>query len=92
MNFLEIINSWVISFNPTPTQKNQALERLNICDKCDKRELGFFKTEICGGCGCPLSKKVFSKSYNSCPLKKWESVDLKYIPKPTNEKVKKTIL
>jgi len=33
---------------------------------------------VCGECGCPITKKIFSNDFNDCPLKKWEEVDTTY--------------
>ena len=42
----------------------------------------------CTSCGCPVSKKVFTSSFNPCPELKWENVDDGIF----NIKKKKTIL
>jgi ribosomal protein L37AE/L43A len=71
----EIFQAWVAAANPTPEQTLIAESRSAICDTCDKKEyvkaLAIF---ICGECGCPLSKKVFSPAEGpkACPLAKWE--------------------
>ena len=49
-----------------PTQK----ERLSLCLKCEKAELG-----ICTVCFCPLAAKSWIKS-EKCPIDKWPSVEL----------------
>lgn len=77
-NFKEILESWVVSFNPSNDEKILAEKRLNICSTCEfKKE--FIKNNkwsfFCGKCGCPLNKKVFSRLYNPCPLEKWDEVD-----------------
>ena len=95
MNLVEIINSWAISFNPTETQKQKAIERLEICYGCDrlKTKKVFSKViNICGECSCPLSKKVFSPEHNPCPLKKWEEIDTKFGSISRIKKTEKTIL
>lgn len=74
----EIVTAWAISFNPNDDQKKLADGRYEICLSCDKRKkrLGI---EICGECGCPLSKKIFTQKLNeSCPLRKWDDIDKKY--------------
>jgi hypothetical protein len=89
MNLIEIINAWATSFNPTPIQKEKALERVIVCNGCDKltNKSVFSKTiKVCGACGCPINKKVFSQEYNPCPLKKWEEVDSKYMPEQKDSK------
>ena len=94
INYKEIFNAWKISFNPTPTQEELAKLRFEICLKCEfKKEVvkGVMWSALCGKCGCPLNKKVFSPNYNACPAKKWDKVDSNYLePKP--EKNKNTII
>lgn len=88
--FKEIINAWVIANNPSEEQKVLAENRLKICDTCPFKKIVSEKISvgtICGECGCPLSKKVFSTEFNACPKKKWEEVDKIYWP-PTQKKVK----
>jgi hypothetical protein len=46
---------------------------------------------LCGKCGCPLNKKVFSPNYNPCPLKKWDSVDSSYL-EPSEDKNENTLI
>ena len=95
MDLSEIINAWVVSFNPTPQKKEKSISRKDICLNCDKLKINsslFGKIETCGICGCPISKKIFSQKHNPCPIKKWEDVDLKYGSKPVMEKNKKTLL
>ena len=69
----EIFQSWVIAAKPTPEQKLIAEQRTAICDTCEHRSFSkTFNVDICGVCGCILSKKVFTPvgSYG-CPKKKW---------------------
>ena len=71
----EIAESWIIANNPSEAQLKLAEERLKICRGCDKMAkstLGHFK---CSECGCPISKKIFSPAYDSCPLHKWLDVE-----------------
>lgn len=78
----EIINAWITSFNPNSTQKSLAEERMNICMKCEfRKEIIHNKkwSAICGGCGCPLEKKIFTDQAGTCPKSKWNSVEEKYI-------------
>jgi hypothetical protein len=69
---IEITKAWIIASNPTPEQKETALYRSGVCDGCEQKQyvehLAFFR---CGGCGCPLSKKIYSP-INSCPENKWK--------------------
>ena len=63
-NLKTISQSWFDSYFGTNEQKLLAQERLKVCDTCPSRE-ELFKNQnwsvICGECGCPLSKKIFSK-------------------------------
>ena len=77
MKIAEIINAWIISFNPNEGQKTLALNRANICDTCEYKKY-VIKKPICSACGCPLSKKIFSEKQNACPKGKWDDVDFKY--------------
>lgn len=79
--FKEIINAWVIAKNPSAEQKILAEKRYNVCDECPSKKTITTKLEIgviCGECGCPISKKIFSTEFNACPLKKWKEVDDKF--------------
>ena len=87
MNFAEIVNAWIISFNPNEDQKILALNRSNICDTCEYKKY-VIKKPICSACGCPISKKIFSEEQNPCPKKKWKEVDSKYF----SEKKQKNII
>ena len=93
-NYTEIFNAWKISFNPTPEQEELSRLRLEICLGCEfKKDLvkGLKWTTLCGSCGCPLHKKVFSPNYNACPEKKWAEVDYGYL-EPLEDKNKKTLI
>lgn len=75
---IEIIKSWSKSRNPSEEEKELAKLRYEICLGCPEREekLGY---DLCGACGCPLDKKVFSPNrQNACPLNKWKDVDRKF--------------
>ena len=94
INYKEIFDAWIISYNPTPKQKELAKLRLKVCLGCEFRKetiKGLKWSAMCGKCGCPLSKKVFSTNHNACPLKKWDVTDSKYL-EPTIEKNKNTII
>lgn len=72
----EIAQSWIIAANPTQEQIILAEARLKICNDCEKityREIT--GNPMCGECGCPLKKKIFSPNYNACPLHKWLIVE-----------------
>ena len=91
MNFKQIIEAWIIAGNPTDAQRVLAEERGKICDECPSKKVITEKLDIatvCGECGCPIAKKIFTNDYNPCPLKKWEQVDAEYYP---NTKKKKTL-
>lgn len=82
IDYKEVFKAWIVSFNPNDTQKELAEERLNICMGCEYRKevlKGVRWSALCGECGCPISKKIFSKNYNACPKKKWEDIDSNYI-------------
>ena len=71
----EIFQAWVAVANPTPEQLSIAQHRSQICDGCEhKTYSNTIKIFVCGKCGCPLSKKVFSPKPGpeACPLAKWE--------------------
>jgi len=67
----DIIKSWWTSFNPTEEQSKKGEERLKICAGCDKRQESIVFGYVCGQCGCPLGKKIFSDVEQPCPLNKW---------------------
>jgi hypothetical protein len=84
MDVIEIINAWKIANNPTPKQEELAELRFKICDTCPSKKVITKKLKlatICGECGCPISKKIFTPKFNPCPLKKWGEIDIQYIPK-----------
>jgi hypothetical protein len=82
INFIEILNAWITSYNPTDTQKELAQKRLEICmEPCEfKKDLLKKKqlVSICGPCGCPIGKKIYTDRYGTCPLHKWEIVENDY--------------
>jgi hypothetical protein len=80
-NPFEIINAWITAANPDETQTQLAKERVDECMKCDFRKEIINKKEwsaICGKCGCPIQKKIFTDEYGSCPLGKWNTLENKY--------------
>jgi hypothetical protein len=92
INIREIIDAWRVSYNPTQNQLNKSIERGNICEVCPSKKVITKKLKIatvCGECGCPISKKIFSLEFNPCPLMKWGEVDKKY---KIEEKTKKTFI
>ena len=79
-NLKTIAQSWFDSYFGTELQKELAKERLKICETCPSRKELLKDQEwsvVCGECGCPLNKKIFSKKIKECPLNKWIEVDLK---------------
>jgi hypothetical protein len=87
-----IADAWITAATPTEEQKKLAEARWNICRQCpefrEKRDV--IGDPYCNDCGCPLKKKIFTKTYNECPLKKWEEVD--NIFWKDTQKIKKSIL
>lgn len=70
----EIVIAWHRARNPTSEQKELAEQRAKICDGCEFKEFKpIIRTYVCGACGCPLSKKVYSpKGSLACPKDKWD--------------------
>jgi len=82
MDVLEIISAWKIANNPTPNQEKLAASRFDICKDCPSKKILTKKLKIatvCGECGCPISKKIFSPKFNPCPLGKWAEVDIELV-------------
>lgn len=91
-NLKVIFNAWVIAANPDEREKALAEERLSVCMSCPSRKEivnGKKWSAVCGECGCPISKKIFSKINDACPLHKWIDVEKNYF-NPTKER--KTII
>ena len=81
LNFKKIFNAWIASYNPTSEQKLLAEKRNEVCEMCPSRKVLTNKLKlgvVCGECGCPITKKIFSNDFNDCPLKKWDEVDTIY--------------
>ena len=92
-NLKTIIDAWVTSFKPSDSEKELAALRREICDECpyNKEQLkGNRWSAKCTLCGCPISKKVYTRQYNPCPASKWREVDEKYYKRPYKEE--KTLL
>jgi len=87
-NIKVIFDAWVAAAKPTPKQSELAQKRLDICIKCPSRKeivSGKKWSAVCGECGCPISKKIFSQVYDECPLHKWLDVEKEFEhikPKP----------
>ena len=91
MNFKTIVQSWIAAANPTEQQLEIAEKRHSMCDMCPSKKTITQKLKIgvvCGECGCPITKKIFSPNFNECPLRKWEEIDSPYFP---NRKISKTL-
>jgi hypothetical protein len=86
INLKKIAKAWLTAANPTPKQSELAEARWNICDSCDKKKL-VTSVPICGACGCPLSKKIFTMENDSCPLNKWLEVEKDYFIIKTNKSI-----
>jgi hypothetical protein len=67
----DIAISWWRAANPTKKQSDIAEKRLEICMRCDSRKESIVFEYVCGECGCPIGKKIFSDIKQPCPLNKW---------------------
>ena len=75
LKIVEIAKAWIAAANPTDDQKTIAEHRIAMCDRCPHKEYNkVFDTFICGLCGCPLDKKIFSPKpgEEACPDKRWK--------------------
>lgn len=66
-----ITQSWFDSYFGTEEQRILAKERLKICEACpSKNEIIANQSwsMVCGECGCPIKKKIFSKKIKECPF------------------------
>jgi hypothetical protein len=75
LKLVEIAKAWIAAANPTPEQQRIANHRIAVCNQCpNKKPLEQFDTYVCGMCGCPLDKKIFSPllGEQACPDKRWE--------------------
>lgn len=92
MNIKEIIEAWIIAGNPNKIQEELAEKRMEICKSCTERKeiiKNIKISHICGKCGCPIQKKVFTNGYDPCPLHKWSDIDEPYF---TKRKTQNTLL
>ena len=71
----EIAISWWRAENPTKEQSELAQRRLAVCMGCDSRKESVVFGFVCGKCGCPLGKKIFTPKMGSCDLGKWNKVE-----------------
>lgn len=73
----EIALAWVRSFNPTNEQQALASQRLQACEACRHHVEApgasvFTHLRLCGLCGCPLIKKIYSPDGpGACPAGRW---------------------
>jgi ribosomal protein L37E len=75
LKLVEIAKAWIAAANPTPEQKQIADHRISICNDCpNKSYQKHLDTYVCGLCGCPLNKKIFSPlpGEQACPDKRWK--------------------
>ena len=86
LDFKKIIKAWITAANPTPTQRELAEKRMDICNSCDKKGTKA-KIIVCTQCGCPLSKKIFTMENDSCPLHKWLEVEKDYFKIKSNNSI-----
>lgn len=72
-DLLEIAVAWKRAARPTDEQQETADARLSICNGCEHKEFrNLLRMYVCGACGCPLNKKVYSpKGPGACPKNKW---------------------
>jgi hypothetical protein len=71
----EIAISWWRAENPTKEQSVLAQNRLSVCMGCDSRRESVVFGFVCGECGCPLGKKIFTPKMGSCDLGKWNKIE-----------------
>lgn len=90
LDFKKIIKAWVVAANPSPSQKELAERRMEICNGCEHKKIITKKLNIgvvCGECGCPLNKKIFTMKNDSCPLNKWLEVEKDYFKSKSNSSI-----
>ena len=78
LDLKKISKAWFDSYFGTVEQKELAAKRLSICETCPSHKVITKKISlatICGECGCPIEKKIFTPTFNDCPLGKWKDVD-----------------
>ena len=71
----EIVVSWWRAENPTKEQSKLAEARFAICMQCNSKKDSVVFNYICGECGCPLGKKIFTPKMGSCDLHKWDKIE-----------------
>lgn len=72
-DLLEIAVAWKRAASPTEHQARIADARLETCNNCEWKEYKkLVHMYVCGACGCPLNKKVFTpKGPEGCPKGHW---------------------
>ncbi len=74
-NRIEILKGVGNSLVKTRVIEQIAAERLAICNECPSKNNGCKLKDCCGECGCHLAYKTRSIK-SSCPLNKWEAINL----------------
>jgi len=75
LKLVEIAKAWIAAADPTPEQEIIAGYRISVCDGCpNKKYYKHIDRHVCGLCGCPLDKKIFSPlpGEEACPDKRWK--------------------
>lgn len=70
LNYFRSLGSHILAGFPK-TPEPVYMERLRICDTCDRRNPDSWE---CTECGCPMDEKA-AWAEQECPLKKWLKVD-----------------
>jgi hypothetical protein len=91
----EIFDAWIIAQKPTEKQQELAQKRFDICLSCEfyTKSRRRYLSEVCGQCGCPLAKKIFSSKFDACPSHKWTDVENQFFgdQKPASSDTKNII-
>jgi hypothetical protein len=90
LDFKKIVKAWMVAANPSPLEKELAEKRIEICNGCEHRKVITTKLKIgviCGKCGCPLNKKVFTMKNDACPEHKWLEVEKGYFKSKTDSSI-----
>jgi ribosomal protein L37E len=75
LKLVEIAKSWIAAADPTPEQQKIADYRISVCEECPQKSFQkHINIFICGNCGCPLEKKVYSPlpGEEACPEARWK--------------------
>mgnify|MGYP006991944519 CR=1 FL=1 len=67
----EIFTAWRTASKPNGEEKAIALYRNTVCSGCNHKKKKLF-VYYCDLCWCPLSKKIYSKTKDSCQKDKWK--------------------